>query len=229
MDSCSPATGCSYVAVTCAAPDACHDAGTCNPATGACFNPAKANGTACDLDSSQCTQALPSPEAWPSAKPAGVLFFFIARHSSRNPPVSFGKVEKPVVPPEAARLWNVPSLVTLPPFYDEPGFARAFAAVGRPLLHEFHPDFILFSYHGLPESQVRKGDESGAHCLRSEGCCDGVGTVNRNCYRAQCYAPSRRLAAELGTSETPCRTSWVPNPTDLPPSLARGRRPDWGP
>ena len=99
---------------------------------------------------------------------------------------------------EAARLWNVPSLVTLPPFYDEPGFARAFAAVGRPLLHEFHPDFILFSYHGLPESQVRKGDESGAHCLRSEGCCDGVGTVNRNCYRAQCYATSRRLAAELG-------------------------------
>src|ERR1700755_1668669 len=30
-----------------------------------------------------CTQALASPVAWPSAKPAGVLFAFRALHSSR--------------------------------------------------------------------------------------------------------------------------------------------------
>src|SRR5713226_4520913 len=33
----------------------------------------------------QCTQALASPEAWPSAKPEGVLFFFSALQSSRKP------------------------------------------------------------------------------------------------------------------------------------------------
>src|SRR4051794_8463374 len=37
----------------------------------------------CD-QSAQCTQALPSPDAWPSAKPPGVLFFFIALAYSRK-------------------------------------------------------------------------------------------------------------------------------------------------
>ncbi len=36
------------------ASDACHDAGVCNPATGACSNPAKPDGTACN-DGSACT------------------------------------------------------------------------------------------------------------------------------------------------------------------------------
>jgi hypothetical protein len=42
-------------AVTCTPLDDCHDAGVCNPATGACSNPDKADGTACD-DASACTQ-----------------------------------------------------------------------------------------------------------------------------------------------------------------------------
>ncbi|HMG20952.1 MAG TPA: hypothetical protein VK607_06530, partial [Kofleriaceae bacterium] len=33
--------------VTCTASDACHAAGTCDPATGTCSNPAVADGTAC--------------------------------------------------------------------------------------------------------------------------------------------------------------------------------------
>ncbi len=40
--------------VTCAAPDQCHDAGTCNSGTGLCSNPQKSNGTACN-DGSACT------------------------------------------------------------------------------------------------------------------------------------------------------------------------------
>jgi hypothetical protein len=40
--------------VACAARDQCHLAGACDPATGACTNPAKANGTACD-DGNACT------------------------------------------------------------------------------------------------------------------------------------------------------------------------------
>jgi RHS repeat-associated protein len=41
--------------VVCAAINQCHDAGSCDPATGACSNPAKADGTACN-DGSACTQ-----------------------------------------------------------------------------------------------------------------------------------------------------------------------------
>jgi RHS repeat-associated protein len=41
--------------VTCTASDQCHDVGTCNTSTGACSNPAKANGASCN-DGNACTQ-----------------------------------------------------------------------------------------------------------------------------------------------------------------------------
>jgi hypothetical protein len=42
--------------ITCSAQDQCHDAGTCNMQTGACSNPARANGTSCS-DGNNCTQS----------------------------------------------------------------------------------------------------------------------------------------------------------------------------
>src|SRR5262245_24030450 len=42
--------------VVCPSPDQCHAAGTCNPATGACLNPAQPNGTSCS-DGDACTQS----------------------------------------------------------------------------------------------------------------------------------------------------------------------------
>ena len=39
---------CTGTPVTCTALDQCHTAGTCNPATGACSNPNKTNGSTCD-------------------------------------------------------------------------------------------------------------------------------------------------------------------------------------
>ncbi len=42
--------------VACTPLDQCHTAGTCNPATGVCSNPNKANGAACD-DGNACTQS----------------------------------------------------------------------------------------------------------------------------------------------------------------------------
>lgn len=42
-------------AMTCIAQDVCHDAGVCNPQTGACDNPAKPDGTPCS-DGSACSQ-----------------------------------------------------------------------------------------------------------------------------------------------------------------------------
>jgi hypothetical protein len=42
--------------VVCTASDQCHDAGVCNPASGICADPAKADGTLCS-DGDACTQA----------------------------------------------------------------------------------------------------------------------------------------------------------------------------
>lgn len=83
-------------------------------------------------------------------------------------------------------------------FYDDPGFLSAWVDVARPELAEFRPDHVLFSYHGLPERQLRRTDPSGTFCFSDTSCCDAVGAANRHCYRAQCYAMTRSLVAPLG-------------------------------
>ncbi len=99
-----------------------------------------------------------------------------------------------------ADRWNVPPVSFLPEFYDEPGYISAIVEVAEPRLDQFRPDHILFSYHGLPERQVKKADTTGIHCLVSAGCCDTTGPVNRHCYRAQCFATTRLVAAGLDLS-----------------------------
>src|SRR5207249_1695696 len=54
-DSCQAGVCTGTNPVVCATADQCHDAGTCNPATGACSNPAKPDGTACN-DDNACTR-----------------------------------------------------------------------------------------------------------------------------------------------------------------------------
>lgn len=131
--------------------------------------------------------------------------------------------------------WNVPDVLTLGAFYDDPGFLRAVAAVARPELDGFRPDHVLFSYHGLPETQIRKSDPTGGWCLAAAGCCDRIVAANRYCYRAQCYATTRGLAEQLdlaaGTYSTAFQSrlagqKWIEPYTDkeLPKLFAQGVR-----
>jgi RHS repeat-associated protein len=55
VDSCDPFGRVIHSPIVCTALDQCHDAGTCDVATGLCSNPAKPDGTACN-DASVCTQ-----------------------------------------------------------------------------------------------------------------------------------------------------------------------------
>src|SRR5207248_563673 len=57
LDTCDAGACTAGSSVTCTASDQCHDAGECSPTTGLCSNPAKANGSSCDLDSDLCTRA----------------------------------------------------------------------------------------------------------------------------------------------------------------------------
>jgi protoporphyrin/coproporphyrin ferrochelatase len=127
--------------------------------------------------------------------------------------------------------WNLPPVATVGAFYDDPGFIAAFAGVARRHLDDFRPDFVLFSYHGLPERHVRKSDWSGRHCLQNPACCDAIVPENRHCYRAHCFATTRALAATLGLAADRHsvsfqsrlgRTPWLHPYTDLVlPELAR--------
>lgn len=125
----------------------------------------------------------------------------------------------------AGKLWNVPNLVVVPPYYDHPGFVESLATVAKetlPSLDQF--DKFLFSYHGLPERQIRKSDlDPNGWCLAKAGCCDAMNDANRYCYRAQSYATSHALAKSLGIAENRYevafqsrlgRTPWIQPYTD---------------
>jgi ferrochelatase len=133
----------------------------------------------------------------------------------------------------AGARWVVPNLTVVPPFYDDAGYLDAFAAVGKEAVAG--KDHVLFSFHGLPERQVTKTDASGAHCLASASCCDAIAPVNRHCYRAQCFATARGIAARLGLAAEAWstsfqsrlgRTPWIKPYTDLvlPELAGRGVR-----
>ena len=97
----------------------------------------------------------------------------------------------------AAVANNTPFLQVVPPFYDLPPFLDAFAEQGRQTMAVLAPDHVLFSFHGLPERHVQATDDTGRHCLAVQDCCATLSPANRNCYRAQCFATARGIAARL--------------------------------
>lgn len=101
---------------------------------------------------------------------------------------------------EAGKRWDTPSIQIVPPYYEHPAMIEAFAGVARPVIDELAPDKVLMSFHGVPERHVVKSDQSedGSHCLEKIDCCAAITRVNRQCYRAQCFATARALADALG-------------------------------
>lgn len=57
-------------------------------------------------------------------------------------------------------------------------------------------DHILFSYHGLPERQIKKADHTGT-CLVEKDCC----AKNPHCYAAQCLGTTTKITEGLGLSK----------------------------
>lgn len=97
----------------------------------------------------------------------------------------------------AASKPNVPPVAVLPPFYKEPEFLNAWAAVAAPELDAFKPDHIIMSYHGLPVRQIYKSDPTGQHCLKRENCCEQYFNHNPMCYRAHCLATTKGIVERL--------------------------------
>lgn len=62
-----------------------------------------------------------------------------------------------------------PTLETLPPFYAEPAYISAMAAVARRRLAalDWAPERILLSFHGLPQRYSESGDPYASHCVET--------------------------------------------------------------
>jgi ferrochelatase len=94
------------------------------------------------------------------------------------------------------------TLKLLPPFYDQPDYIDALVTSAQPWLeHEF--DHLLLSFHGLPESHIRKLLPKGSqHNLRAADCCREASAQERAvCYRGQCLHTARAFAHRMGLPE----------------------------
>ncbi|GAA4318249.1 ferrochelatase [Flaviaesturariibacter amylovorans] len=83
------------------------------------------------------------------------------------------------------------------PYYDNAEYLEALCESIRPYLDTDY-DQILFSYHGVPERHIYKGDITQQHCLKKEGCCDTPSAAHQYCYRHQCWTTTKEVARRLG-------------------------------
>lgn len=129
----------------------------------------------------------------------------------------------------AAEMAVPPPLQIVQDFYDHPAFIDAQAELAREMVAQ--ADHVLFSYHGVPERQL-KTTEHAEHCLAAEyACCEALVAANRHCYRAQCIATTRALKAALDLPDERCsvgfqsrlgRTPWIrPYTDEIVPRLAQ--------
>ncbi|OQP64941.1 ferrochelatase [Niastella vici] len=87
-------------------------------------------------------------------------------------------------------------LTVIPPYYDNTLYLDALAASMKPYLQQPY-DHFLFSYHGVPERHIHKGDITGNHCLKVNNCCEVSSEAHKQCYRHQCLVTTKKVAALL--------------------------------
>ena len=117
---------------------------------------------------------------------------------------------------------SIPSIQFKNYFYNDENFIDSFVTLGKRYLDKEKYDHIIFSFHGLPERQIKAGDY--ANVCEFGSCCETITEKNQYCYRAQCFQTAYMIAKKLGLSKddfTICfqsrlgRTPWVKPYTDL--------------
>jgi protoporphyrin/coproporphyrin ferrochelatase len=97
--------------------------------------------------------------------------------------------------------WEViPTISFISNFVEEDLFIKTFADIARKYMDKTKFDHFVFSYHGLPERQIKSSSVDN-YCQLNDTCCSTYHSKNRYCYRAQCFLTSRLLAKELGISQ----------------------------
>jgi len=110
----------------------------------------------------------------------------------------------------------------LQPFFNDPAYIQALVESAKPWLNKPF-DKLLFSYHGVPERHLRKGDPSKAHCTKVPNCCAVASPCHATCYKHQCVETTRLFTLAAGLSPEQVEVAfqsrfgpekWVPPYTD---------------
>ncbi|MBD0377725.1 MAG: ferrochelatase [Flavisolibacter sp.] len=90
------------------------------------------------------------------------------------------------------------NLTIIKPYYSSEEYLDALCESIRPHLEGSDYDQILFSYHGVPERHIYKGDVTGQHCLKVPNCCEVSSPAHDYCYRHQCWTTTKLVTERLG-------------------------------
>lgn len=101
---------------------------------------------------------------------------------------------------EAARIAPAMKVDCVQPFYEDEDYVSALHLVSAPYLQD-EDAHILFSYHGIPERHLRKGDASKAHCLTVKDCCNTCSAAHSMCYRAQVMKTTAAFVKKAGLAD----------------------------
>jgi len=98
---------------------------------------------------------------------------------------------------ELVSQWQtIPNISFINSFHDNEGMIAAFADNAQKHQPETY-DHILFSFHGLPQRQIKKCDHTQNYCLQVDGCCNTLNDTNKFCYSAQSHDTARLIAEKL--------------------------------
>jgi protoporphyrin/coproporphyrin ferrochelatase len=87
-------------------------------------------------------------------------------------------------------------LTTIKPYYDNEDYINVLAESIKPYLQSNY-DKLLFSYHGVPERHILKGDVTRNHCLKASDCCQVDSPAHKFCYRHQCFKTTELVTTAL--------------------------------
>lgn len=94
----------------------------------------------------------------------------------------------------------IPEMEFISQYPDDKLMIETFAQLGKNYMAKTQYDHVVFSFHGLPERQIRKSSVDD-YCQLNSDCCSTYHTKNQFCYRAQCFLTSRKLAEQLELSD----------------------------
>jgi ferrochelatase len=97
----------------------------------------------------------------------------------------------------AGRVASGMRLQVEPPYFDTPDYIKALTASAEEYLKTGY-DHLLFSFHGVPERQIRKSDPTGRHCLTVNDCCHVSSEAHKFCYRHQCFRTAEEFVRVAG-------------------------------
>tara|TARA_B110000008_G_scaffold141791_1_gene143477 strand:- start:369 stop:1373 length:1005 start_codon:yes stop_codon:yes gene_type:complete len=118
------------------------------------------------------------------------------------PHYAMSSYESVVVKVEEEILKNFSHIKTkvIPAFYNDPLYLKAMINNIKSHLKDIDYDYLLFSYHGLPESHLRISDPTNFHC-QSNSCCEKGSVAHNTCYKHQVFETTKAIAQALNLKE----------------------------